>query len=122
MPMWMVLLLYFHCAWRKIMYQDLNEDRLFAWWDQPEAGVTEPTATATRSALHPNGFSFLLPHPDAFWQTWLAFTSQELERLRFLRWRCQNGHASECIAEDALAETERSDAPAVLGCNFQRHC
>ena len=91
------------------MYQDLNDDRFFAWWEETETGAVEPAATATRPANHPDGFSFLLPHPDAFWQTWLAFSSQELERLRFFRWRYQNGKAGEA------GEEERSKV-IELGC------
>lgn len=55
----------------------------------------DPKDVQTRPASHPDGFSFLLPHDDPFWKTWLAFTSQELERFRFLRWRYKNGQVNE---------------------------
>jgi hypothetical protein len=86
------------------MYQDLSDDKFFAWWDERQAGGPESAATATRCALHPDGFSFLLPHPDAFWQTWLAFSSLELERLRFARWLHQMGRLSEWMVADARAK------------------
>jgi hypothetical protein len=78
------------------MYQDINGERFFSWWEEEAESHAEPTV-ATRPANHPDGFSFLLPHPDEYWRTWLSFSSEELERLRFLRWRCETGKASELV-------------------------
>jgi hypothetical protein len=44
-----------------------------------------------------------MPHPDPFWNTWLAFTPQELARLRFLRWRHQTGQLTEWPVKERVA-------------------
>jgi len=49
----------------------------------------------TRDASHPDGFSFLLEPSGIFWPMWLQFTSDELARLAFMRWR---------YAQDQLGE------------------
>jgi len=65
--------------------------------------MPEGNEASTRSADHPDGFSFLLAHSDPFWQTWLAFSALELARLRFLRWRYLGGQLNEWPAEEKLA-------------------
>lgn len=41
----------------------------------------------TRPKEHPDGFSFLMSPPGVFWAKWLEFSSEELARLAFMRWR-----------------------------------
>jgi len=49
----------------------------------------------TRSREHPDGFSFLRASDSAFWNTWLPFTSKEIEALYFLKWRYQQDQLGE---------------------------
>ncbi len=83
----------------------MPEDGLFRWWEEePDMGdMPEGDEASTRPADHPDGFSFLLAHPDPFWRTWLAFSALEIERLRFLRWRYLSGQLSESLATEKLA-------------------
>ncbi|HLF08803.1 MAG TPA: hypothetical protein VI789_05590 [Dehalococcoidia bacterium] len=82
----------------------MREDGPFRWWEDPEMeDMPEGNEASTRPADHPDGFSFLLAHPDPFWQTWLAFSALELARLRFLRWRYRSGQLSEWPATEKLA-------------------
>jgi hypothetical protein len=81
-----------------------DDDNSIRWWEEPDQEeAAESHEAQTRPANHPDGFSFLMPHPDAFWQTWLAFSPQEIQRLRFLRWRYQHGHLTEWPAEEKVA-------------------
>ena len=80
------------------------DDGPFHWWDESDQElVPEANETLTRSADHPDGFSFLMAHPDPFWQTWLAFSARELERLRFLRWRYRSGQLNEWPVAEKIA-------------------
>ena len=55
-------------------------DEPIKWWE------TDMDNVQTRPANHPDGFSFLQPHSDKFWNVWLQFTSEQIAQLNFLRW------------------------------------
>jgi hypothetical protein len=82
-----------------------SDDGGARWWDDAnQNGIPDADEDQqTRAADHPDGFSFLMPHPDPFWNTWLSFTPQELSRLRFLRWRYQTRQLSEWPSEEKVA-------------------
>lgn len=52
-----------------------------------------------RDRDHPGGFSFLRASDSAFWNTWLPFTSKEIEALRFLKWRYDQDQLGEFNGE-----------------------
>ena len=82
----------------------LSDDGSVRWWEESnQQEAPDSDQEQTRPADHPDGFSFLMPHPDPFWNTWLAFTPQELARLRFLRWRYRAGQLTEWPAEEQVA-------------------
>ena len=60
----------------------MTTDAFNPWDDNPWDDVP-----VTRDKSHPDGFSFLRASDSAFWKTWLAFTSKEIEMLRWVKWR-----------------------------------
>ena len=57
-------------------------DEPIKWWETD----MDKEDVQTRPANHPDGFSFLQPHSDKFWNVWLQFTSEQIGKLNYLRW------------------------------------